>query len=131
MAWRWPAVLRSGCPRAGYLYQKDMVFSPDGRCRPFDASGAGTVAGDGVAVVVLKRLDAALDDGDPILAVIRGSALSNDGAGKVGLHRAQHRGPGRAIRDAMSIAGVGAESISYVEAHGTATPLGDRSRSPR
>ncbi len=111
--------------RAGYLYQKDMVFSPDGRCRPFDAQGAGTVAGDGVAVVVLKRLDAALDDGDPILAVIRGSALSNDGAGKVGYTAPSIEGQARAIRDAMSIAGVGAESISYVEAHGTATPLGD------
>ena len=111
--------------RAGYLYQKDMVFSPDGRCRPFDAEAAGTVAGDGVGVVVLKRLDAALADGDPILAVIRGSALSNDGAGKVGYTAPSIEGQARAIRDALSIAGVSADSISYVETHGTATPLGD------
>ncbi|WP_044241807.1 type I polyketide synthase, partial [Chondromyces apiculatus] len=110
---------------SGYLYQKDMIFSPDGRACAFDARARGTVGGNGVGVVVLKRLDAAIADRDPILAVLRGSAINNDGASKVGYTAPSVEGQARAIGEALAVAGVGAVSISHVEAHGTATPLGD------
>ncbi|AKT41226.1 type I polyketide synthase [Chondromyces crocatus] len=110
---------------SGYLYQKDMIFSPDGRACAFDAGARGTVAGSGVGVVVLKRLDAAIEDRDPIQAVILGSAINNDGASKVGFTAPSVEGQARVIREALAVAGVGVETISHVEAHGTATPLGD------
>ncbi|WP_163856832.1 non-ribosomal peptide synthetase/type I polyketide synthase [Paenibacillus elgii] len=109
----------------GYVYREGGIFSPDGHCRAFDAQAKGTVAGSGVGVVVLKRLDEALRDGDPVHAVIKGSAINNDGGRKVGYTAPSIGGQAEVIRMALDAAGVGAESISYVEAHGTGTPLGD------
>jgi acyl transferase domain-containing protein len=111
--------------RAGYLYQDGMIFSPDGHCRPFDAAAAGTRAGSGAGIVVLKRLADALADRDTIHAVIRGAAINNDGAGKAGYTAPSIEGQAAAIAAAHSRAGVDARSITFVEAHGTATPLGD------
>ncbi|PCK01491.1 MAG: hypothetical protein COA42_23000, partial [Alteromonadaceae bacterium] len=107
----------------GYLYQEGMILSPDGRCRAFDAEACGTVGGSGVAVVVLKPLAQALDDGDSVHAVIRNSAINNDGMDKVGFTAPSVNGQSEVIQQAM--AGLDYESIAYVEAHGTATPLGD------
>ncbi len=111
--------------RSGYLYQDDMVFSPDGHCRSFDARARGTVGGSGVGIVVLKRLEEALADGDRIRAVVRGSAINNDGAGKVGLTAPSVAGQADVIREALEVAQVHPESVGYVEAHGSGTPLGD------
>nr|WP_294524335.1 type I polyketide synthase [uncultured Rhodopila sp.] len=111
--------------QAGYLYQSGMIFSPDGHCRPFDAAAAGTRAGAGAGVVVLKRLADALADRDTIQAVIRGAAINNDGAGKAGYTAPSIDGQAEVIAAAQALAGVDPRSISYVEAHGTATPLGD------
>ncbi len=111
--------------KAGYLYQEGGIASPDGHCRAFDAGARGTVSGDGVGVVVLKRLADALADGDAVHAVIRGSALTNDGAGKVGYTAPGPDGQAGAIRAALAAAGVEPAGIDYVEAHGTGTPLGD------
>ncbi len=110
---------------AGYLHQDDMIFSPDGHCRSFDARAGGTVGGSGVGVVALKRLEDALADGDSVRAVIRGSALNNDGAGKVGLTAPSVGGQAAVIREALEVAQVDADTIGYVEGHGSATPLGD------
>ncbi|WPB75854.1 beta-ketoacyl synthase N-terminal-like domain-containing protein [Archangium violaceum] len=109
----------------GYLYQEGGIASPDGYCRPFDAAAAGTNRGNGVGVVVLKLLEDALEDGDTILAVIRGSAVNNDGSHKVGYTAPSVEGQAAVISEALSVADVAADSIGYVEAHGTATPLGD------
>ncbi len=111
--------------KRGYLYQEGGMVSPDGHCRAFDADAAGTVFGSGAGVVLLKRLDAALADGDPIRAVIRGSAVNNDGARKVGYTAPSSDGQAKVIALAHAIADITADSISYVECHGTATPLGD------
>jgi phthiocerol/phenolphthiocerol synthesis type-I polyketide synthase E len=111
--------------RAGYLYQDGMILSPDGHCRPFDASAAGTRAGAGAGVVVLKRIADALADRDTIHAVILGAAVNNDGAGKAGYTAPSIDGQAAAIATAHARARVDARSITYVEAHGTATPLGD------
>jgi amino acid adenylation domain-containing protein len=111
--------------RAGYLYQEGGIRSPDGHCRPFDASAAGTVSGSGVGVVLLKPLAAALRDRDHIYAVIKGSAVNNDGALKVGYTAPSVAGQAAVIAEAQAVAGVTPETISYVEAHGTGTPLGD------
>ncbi|NOK35467.1 SDR family oxidoreductase [Corallococcus exercitus] len=111
--------------RAGYSYREGGILSPDGRCRPFDARGEGTVGGSGVAVVALKRLSDALEAGDRIHAVIRGSAVNNDGADKVGFTAPTVDGQSQVISEALAVAGVEPESIQYVEAHGTATSLGD------
>ena len=111
--------------KRGYLYQKESILSPDGHCRAFDARAQGTVAGSGVGVVVLKRLADAIPDGDTIHAVIKGSAINNDGSAKVGFTAPGVEGQARVIRAALSAAGVEAESIGYVEAHGTGTALGD------
>ncbi|MGH3756995.1 amino acid adenylation domain-containing protein [Actinophytocola sp.] len=110
---------------AGYRYHEGSILSPTGRCRAFDASADGTVGGNGVAAVVLKPLDAALADGDTVHAVILGSAVNNDGTGKVGFTAPSVPGQLGVIRQALHRAGVPAETISYVEAHGTGTPLGD------
>jgi phthiocerol/phenolphthiocerol synthesis type-I polyketide synthase E len=111
--------------RAGYPYQEDGILSPDGRCRPFDAAARGTVPGSGVGLVVLKRLEDALADGDPVRAVLRGWALNNDGGGKAGFTAPRVEGQEEVIREALALAAVDPRSVGYVEAHGTATPLGD------
>ncbi len=109
----------------GYLHHAGGIESPDGHCRTFDVRAAGTVEGDGVGIVVLKRLADALADGDPIRAVILGAAINNDGAAKVGYTAPGGDGQAEVIATAHAAAGVQADDISYVEAHGTATPLGD------
>ncbi len=111
--------------RAGYLYEEGALFAPDGHCRAFDAAARGTVFGNGAGVVVLRRLEDAIADGDPIRAVIRGSAVNNDGAVKVGFTAPSEAGQTRVISEALAIAGVDAGSVQYVETHGTGTPLGD------
>ncbi|MEO7021658.1 MAG: SDR family oxidoreductase [Ktedonobacteraceae bacterium] len=109
----------------GHLYEEGGQESPDGHCRTFDARAGGSMFGDGVGVVVLKRLEEALEDGDQVVAVIRGSAINNDGAGKVSYTAPSVVGQAEVVLAALEDAGVNAESISYVEAHGTATTLGD------
>jgi phthiocerol/phenolphthiocerol synthesis type-I polyketide synthase E len=111
--------------KKGYWYQAGGIVSPDGHCRPFDASGQGTVVGNGVGVVLLKRLADALADGDRIEAVIKGFALNNDGAVKVGYTAPSIDGQAQVIAAAQRMAGVSADSVGYIEAHGTATALGD------
>jgi acyl transferase domain-containing protein/acyl carrier protein len=110
---------------AGYVYQPEGIASPDGHCRTFDEQAQGTVGGHGVGVVVLKRLADALSDGDHIWAIIKSSAINNDGSRKVGYTAPSTEGQAQVIKAAHAVAGVSAGSISYVEAHGTATPLGD------
>ncbi|EDV5273673.1 SDR family NAD(P)-dependent oxidoreductase [Salmonella enterica subsp. enterica serovar Mbandaka] len=110
---------------SGYLYQQGMIFSPDGHCRPFDAQAQGTYGGNGVAAVVLRRLSDALRDGDPVVAVVLGSAINNDGSQKVGYTAPSVLGQREVIADAWALAGVRSEQIGMIEAHGTATPLGD------
>src|SRR5205807_7528542 len=100
-------------------------LSPDGHCRSFDERAAGTVFGCGAGVVVLKRLAEALADGDTIHAVLRGTAVNNDGAGKAGFTAPTPAGPAEVIAEAPANAGLSPDDISYVEAHGTATALGD------
>lgn len=109
----------------GYLYKQGSIISPDGHCRSFDAKAKGTITGEGVGVVVLKRLEDAIADGDTIHAVIKGSALNNDGSLKVGYTAPSVDGQAQVIAMAQAFAGVEADSVSYVEAHGTATELGD------
>ncbi|MEU6064801.1 amino acid adenylation domain-containing protein [Streptomyces sp. NPDC047082] len=111
--------------RAGYLYQESGIASPDGVCRPFDADANGTVRGSGVAVVVLKRLEDALADGDTVHAVIRGWATNNDGAAKAGFTAPSVRSQAEVITLAHQLAAVEPESIGFIEAHGTGTTLGD------
>ena len=110
---------------AGYLYQEGMIFSPDGHCRAFDTKAQGTVLGDGVGVVILKRMSDALTDRDTIHAVIKGSAINNDGSLKAGYTAPSFEGQQSVITDAQAISGIDAETITYVEAHGTGTNLGD------
>jgi amino acid adenylation domain-containing protein len=112
-------------PLSGYLYRSDGILSPDGHCRAFDARAQGTVGGQGVGVVVLKRLADALADGDTVHAVILGSAINNDGSTKAGFTAPSPEGQAAAIREARLRAGIDPASIGYVEAHGTATALGD------
>ncbi|GEP55042.1 type I polyketide synthase [Reyranella soli] len=111
--------------KRGYLHQEGGMVSADGICRPFDDDATGTVFGDGVAIVALKRLADAMDDRDHIYAVIRGTAVNNDGSGKVGFTAPSAQGQAEAIATALAVAAVDAGSIGYVECHGTATPLGD------
>ncbi|QFU88621.1 type I polyketide synthase [Amycolatopsis sp. YIM 10] len=109
----------------GYTYAEGDISSPDGHCRPFDAEAAGTVAGDGVGVVVLKRLDEAVADGDHVYAALLGSAVNNDGRAKVGITAPSPDGQAAVIAEALAVAGADPATIQYVEAHGTATRLGD------
>lgn len=109
----------------GYYYQEGGVVSPDGHCRTFDADAQGTVFGSGVGIVVLKRLQEALEDGDQIYAIIRGSAINNDGALKVGYTAPSVEGQAEVIAEALAVADVEPETVGYIEAHGTATALGD------
>ncbi len=111
--------------RRGYFHQEGNIGSPDGHTRSFDAAAQGTAFGNGVTVVVLKRLAEALEDGDPVIAVIKGVALNNDGAQRVSFGAPGVEGQSEVISLAHAVAGVDADSIAYVEAHGTATPLGD------
>ncbi|UFZ03300.1 SDR family NAD(P)-dependent oxidoreductase [Bradyrhizobium ontarionense] len=117
--------IQSSFRKRGYRYTEGGILSPDGHCRPFDASARGTLFGDGIGIVVLKRLDRALADGDPIRAVICGSAVNNDGAGKVGYTAPSVGGQAAVIAEAMAIAHVSPDTIDYVETHGTGTSLGD------
>ncbi|MCP3137624.1 type I polyketide synthase [Pyxidicoccus xibeiensis] len=111
--------------RVGYIHQEGGILSPDGRCRSFDARGAGTIQGSGLGVIVIKRLADALKDGDPIRAVIKGSAINNDGASKVGYMAPSHEGQARVISEALSLADVEPATVGYLECHGTATRVGD------
>ncbi|MEC4816405.1 MAG: beta-ketoacyl synthase N-terminal-like domain-containing protein, partial [Scytonema sp. PMC 1069.18] len=111
--------------KAGYLYQQGSILSPDGHCRAFDAEAQGTVSGNGVGIVVVKRLEEAIADGDRIHAVIKGSAINNDGAFKVSYTAPRIDTQAHVIRAAQTIAEVDPETITYIEAHGTATSLGD------
>jgi acyl transferase domain-containing protein/acyl carrier protein len=110
---------------AGYVYEEEGIYSPDGHCRAFDARGQGTVFGSGVGIVVLKRLEDALIDGDCVHAVIKGSAINNDGSSKVGYTAPSVAGQAKVIARALAMAGIDPATISYVEAHGTGTALGD------
>lgn len=109
----------------GYLYQEGMILSPDGHCRTFDAEAKGTVGSNGLGIVLLKRLGDAIAENDQIHAIIRGSAINNDGAVKVGYTAPSITGQAAVISDALAIADVAPETITYIEAHGTATELGD------
>ncbi|GHO60131.1 polyketide synthase [Ktedonobacter robiniae] len=112
--------------QVGYLYQEGSMFSPDGHCRPFDAQARGTVfAMGGMGVIVLKRLSEALEDRDHIYAIIKGSAINNDGSIKTGYTAPSVDGQVRVIMEALAAADVSADTISYIEAHGTATQIGD------
>ena len=110
---------------SGYFHDAGGVTSSDGRVRAFDAKANGTVFGSGGGILVLKRLDDALADGDFIHAIIKGSAVNNDGAEKAGYTAPSVNGQADAVVEALANAGVDAESISYVEAHGSGTPVGD------
>ncbi|TCM20815.1 acyl transferase domain-containing protein [Novosphingobium sp. PhB165] len=111
--------------RQGYLYEEGEILSPDGLCRPFDAASKGTVFGSGVAVLALRRLEDAIESGDHIHAVLRGSAINNDGAGKVGYLAPSVDGQAAVIAEALAVSDVDPAEIDYVEAHGTGTPIGD------
>ncbi|MGI9610164.1 MAG: type I polyketide synthase, partial [Acidimicrobiia bacterium] len=109
----------------GYVYQEDGILSPDGRCRTFDANARGTVVSSGVGMVVIKRLSDAIQDGDTVRAVIKGTAINNDGSDKIGYSAPSVSGQQSVIREALAMADVGADTIGYVEAHGTGTFIGD------
>jgi acyl transferase domain-containing protein len=111
--------------RGGYYYEEGMIPSPDGHCRAFDAKASGTVIGEGAGIVVLKRLSEAVEDRDRIHAVIRGSAVNNDGSLKVGFTAPSVTGQADVIAMAQAVSDVKAEDVSYVETHGTGTSLGD------
>ncbi|HEU4326189.1 MAG TPA: SDR family NAD(P)-dependent oxidoreductase [Roseiflexaceae bacterium] len=109
----------------GYLYREGMILSPDGHCRAFDSRARGTVGGSGAGAVVLKRLGQALADGDTVYAVVRGSAINNDGAVKIGYTAPSAEGQRAVIAEALAVADVDPDTVTLVEAHGTGTPLGD------
>jgi acyl transferase domain-containing protein len=110
---------------AGYLYQEGGMLSADGHCRAFDAAGTGTTFNDGAAIVVLRRLEDAIEDGDQVFAVIRGFAVNNDGSAKVSYTAPGVNGQADAVRSAIAHAGIEPRTIGLIETHGTATPLGD------
>ncbi|MEW6735531.1 MAG: type I polyketide synthase, partial [Acidobacteriota bacterium] len=109
----------------GYLYQEGGIGSPDGYCRAFDEGASGTVFSSGAGMVLLKRLTDALADGDHIYAVIKGFAVNNDGFTKIGYTAPGIDGQAEVISEALALAGIDPDTITYIEAHGTATPLGD------
>ncbi|CAG0937721.1 phthiocerol/phenolphthiocerol synthesis type-I polyketide synthase D [Thermoflexales bacterium] len=111
--------------KVGYLYEPNSMLSPDGHCHTFDAKAEGTVFGSGMGMIVLKRLEDALADGDTIYAVVKGSATNNDGSFKASFTAPSVEGQSGVIIDALAMSGIDAETISYVEAHATATALGD------
>lgn len=110
---------------AGHYYEEGMINSPDGHCRAYDREAKGTVFGSGSGAVLLKRLDRAQADGDVIYAVIKGSAVANDGGQKMGFTAPSMLGEFRAISEAIENAGIDADSIGFIEGHGTGTPIGD------
>ncbi|MGX1760982.1 beta-ketoacyl synthase N-terminal-like domain-containing protein [Streptomyces lydicus] len=114
-----------GARADGYVYAQDSILSPDGYCRTFDARAQGTVGGDGAGIVVLKRLKDAVVDRDTIHAVVKGSALNNDGAGRAGFTAPSAVSQARVITSALANADIDPRTIRYVEAHGSATSLGD------
>lgn len=109
----------------GYLYEPGMMFSLDGHCRPFDAKASGTVFSNGMALLAMRRLDDAVRAGDHIYAVIKGSALNNDGSNKISYTAPSENGQLEVIREAYQDAGISPQTVRYVEAHGTGTLLGD------
>lgn len=111
--------------RSGYLYEKGMIHSPDGHCRPFDQKAQGTVVSEGLGVVVLKRLDEAIKDRDHIYAVIKGYSINNDGASKVSFTAPSIEGQASVILEAQEMAEIDPESLTFIEAHGTGTEMGD------
>ena len=111
--------------RVGYVYHEGEVLSPDGYCRAFDAESAGTVLTSGVGVVALRRLADALEDGDPILAVVKGTAINNDGQRKVGYLAPSVDGHADVVKEALAVAGLSARDMQLFEAHGTGTAVGD------
>ena len=111
--------------KAGYFYQEEGILSPDGHSRTFDAEARGTLFGNGLGVIVLKRLADALDNGDNIHAVIKGSAINNDGSLKVGYSAPSINGQAQVIAESLAVADIAPQTISYIEAHGTATAMGD------
>ncbi len=117
----WMNLLHEG----GYVYQSGAILSPDGHCRPFDEKAQGTVIGSGSGVVVLKRLEEAINDGDTVYAVIKGSAMNNDGNNKIGYTAPSIDGQAEVIAAAQEMADTPADTISYIEAHGTGTVMGD------
>ena len=110
---------------SGHLHQEGSIFSPDGHCRPFDAESGGTLFSDGAGAVVIKRLEDAVADGDRVYAVIKGFGLNNDGGEKASFSAPSIEGQSDAITMAHRRAGIKADSLGYIEAHGTATPIGD------
>lgn len=111
--------------RIGYQYKEGEILSPDGHCRAFDHNAKGTIFGSGTGVVVLRRLADAVADGDHIHAVVKGTAVNNDGSGKVGYLAPSVEGQAAAVAEALAVADIDADSIGYVECHGTGTPVGD------
>ncbi|MEO5842681.1 MAG: SDR family NAD(P)-dependent oxidoreductase [Acidimicrobiales bacterium] len=109
----------------GYQYHEGEILAPDGRCRAFDAESAGTVLTSGVGVVALRRLSDALRERDPVLAIVRGTAVNNDGRRKVGYLAPSVDGHADVVREALAVAGISSDSITLVEAHGTGTAVGD------
>lgn len=110
---------------AGYLHQEGMIMSADGHTRAFDADGTGTLFGNGCGIVVLKRLARAQADGDRVIAVIKGSAVNNDGSGKISFTAPSVDGQADVVRTALERAGVDPSEVGYIEAHGSGTALGD------
>ncbi len=111
--------------KSGYYYEQDGILSPDGHCRAFDAKAEGTIFGSGLGIVVLKRLQDAIADKDYIHAVVKGSAINNDGSLKVSYAAPSVNGQAEVIVEALAIAGIDADDISYIETHGTGTAAGD------
>ncbi|MGF7081456.1 amino acid adenylation domain-containing protein [Mucilaginibacter sp. UYCu711] len=111
--------------KSGHLYQEGSMMSSDGHCRSFDASAKGTVFSDGAGVILLKDLEAAKNDGDEIFAVIKGIGLNNDGSDKGSFTSPNAEGQAYAIKKALADAAVDPDTLQYIEAHGTATPIGD------
>ncbi len=111
--------------KTGYFYQEGGITSPDGHCRTFDAQAQGTIFGSGVGIVVLKRVEDAIDDGDYIHGIIKGSAINNDGSSKVDYTAPSVNSQSEVVAEAIANADIEPETISYIEAHGTGTSLGD------
>ncbi|SFH03173.1 amino acid adenylation domain-containing protein [Duganella sp. CF458] len=115
----------SNLEKTGYFHNEGGLYSRDGHCKPFDASASGIIAGSGIGLVLLKSLEAARADGDTIHAVIRGSAINNDGSDKLSFTAPSVEGQAACISEAHAVAGVDPSTITYIEAHGTGTALGD------
>ena len=110
---------------SGHVHQTGSIFTPDGHCRPFDADGAGTLFSDGAGAVVVRRLEDAIEAGDRIYAVVKGFGINNDGGEKASFSAPSISGQSNAVAMAYEMADIDPKSIGYIEAHGTATPIGD------